>query len=90
MWSHVGKFFGFEFVSGCYGVSDLPSDGQWKCQRCLQEDQKAIESSVSRTVSAWENTTVWSFTAKAAKCEFTEFLMVDCNILFRSFAHYVD
>lgn len=33
---------------GCYGVSHAPSDGQWKCQRCLQDDQSAIENSVSR------------------------------------------
>ncbi|KAJ7356170.1 Lysine-specific demethylase 4B [Desmophyllum pertusum] len=31
--------------ASCYGVSDVPSDGQWKCQRCLQDDQKAVESS---------------------------------------------
>lgn len=31
--------------ASCYGVSDAPSDGNWQCQRCLQEDQKAIESS---------------------------------------------
>lgn len=47
MWSLVGKQFGFEFVLGCYGANDGPSDDHWKCQRCLQEDQKAIESSVS-------------------------------------------
>ena len=42
-------------MSGCYGVSSGPSDGQWKCQRCIQEDQKAVESSVSRTVSTEGN-----------------------------------
>ena len=68
MSSQLGKFGCFEFMLGCYGVSDAPSDGHWQCQRCLQEDQKAIESSVSRTVSAWENRPVCSsFTAKVSK-----------------------
>lgn len=31
--------------ASCYGVSHAPSDGQWKCQRCLQDDQSAIENS---------------------------------------------
>ncbi|KAL9951527.1 hypothetical protein ACROYT_G044203 [Oculina patagonica] len=31
--------------ASCYGVSSAPSDGHWKCQRCQQEDQKAVESS---------------------------------------------
>ena len=35
------------FFSGCYGVSDAPSDGQWKCQRCSQEDKMDVEKSVS-------------------------------------------
>lgn len=31
--------------ASCYGVSDVPNDGHWKCQRCSQEDQKDVESS---------------------------------------------
>jgi len=31
--------------ASCYGVSDAPSDGQWKCQRCSQEDKMDVEKS---------------------------------------------
>ena len=35
------------FLIGCYGVSDVPADGAWKCQRCSQDNGKDIETSVS-------------------------------------------
>lgn len=31
--------------ASCYGVSDVPTDGKWKCQRCSQEDAKNVEIS---------------------------------------------
>lgn len=51
-------FYSFQFMTGCYGVSNVPSDGNWKCQRCLQEDQKAVESSVSRKAVSVSGTNV--------------------------------
>ncbi|XP_073227774.1 lysine-specific demethylase 4C-like isoform X1 [Porites lutea] len=31
--------------ASCYGVSNIPSDGGWRCQRCSQQDHTAVQTS---------------------------------------------